>query len=243
MLKKKIVFTGGAGRFGTILNKEYDKLKYNILFPSKKILNILDVKSIRKYLIIKKPKYLIHAAALSRPMSLHDTNISKSIDLNIIGTSNITKVCSELNIKLIFISTSYVYPGDKGNYSENDPIRPINNYGLSKMGGEAAVQMYKNSLIIRASMTEKPFIHKNAFFDFITNFTYHEDIAKIILKTIDQKGIINIGGKSQSVYNFALSKNIKVKKTSIKKILGKNAKSNVGMNLQKIKKLLKSFKN
>ena len=243
MLKKKIVFTGGAGRFGTILNKEYDKLKYNILFPSKKILNILDTKSIRKYLIIKKPKYVIHAAALSRPMSLHDTNISKSIDLNIIGTSNITKVCSELNIKLIFISTSYVYPGDKGNYSENDPIRPINNYGLSKMGGEAAVQMYKNSLIIRASMTEKPFIHKNAFFDFITNFTYHEDIAKIILKTIDQKGIINIGGKSQSVYNFALSKNIKVKKTSIKKILGKNAKSNVGMNLQKIKKLLKSFKN
>ena len=243
MFKKRIVFTGGTGRFGTILKKKYDKLKYNILFPSKKILNILDTKSIRKYLIIKKPKYLIHAAALSRPMSLHDTNISKSIDLNIIGTSNITKVCSELNIKLIFISTSYVYPGDKGNYSENDPIRPINNYGLSKMGGEAAVQMYKNSLIIRASMTEKPFIHKNAFFDFITNFIYHEDIAKIILKTIDQKGIINIGGKSQSVYNFALSKNIKVKKTSIKKILGKNAKSNVGMNLQKIKRFLKSHKN
>ena len=241
MLKKKIVFTGGAGRFGTILNKEYDKLKYNILFPSKKILNILDVKSIRKYLIIKKPKYLIHAAALSRPMSLHDTNISKSIDLNIIGTSNITKVCSELNIKLIFISTSYVYPGDKGNYSENDPIRPINNYGLSKMGGEAAVQMYKNSLLIRASMTEKPFIHKNAFFDFITNFTYHEDIVNVILKVIDQKGILNVGGKSQSVYNFAKSKNVKVKKISAKKVLGKNAKINVGMNLRKIKKIFKSL--
>ena len=204
MLKKRIVFTGGTGRFGTILKKEYDKLKYNILFPSKKILNILDTKSIRKYLIIKKPKYLIHAAALSRPMSLHDNNISKSIDLNIIGTSNITKVCSELNIKLIFISTSYVYPGDKGNYSENDPIRPINNYGLSKMGGEAAVQMYKNSLIIRASMTEKPFIHKSAFFDFITNFTYHEDIAKIILKTIDQKGIINTLRLTTYIYNAFL---------------------------------------
>ena len=243
MIKKKIVFTGGTGRFGRILKKEYDKSIFNILFPSKKILNILDEKSIKKYLVAKKPKYLIHAAALSRPMSLHESNISKSIDLNIIGTSNITKICSQLKIKLIFISTSYVYPGEKGNYLESDPIKPINNYGLSKMGGEAAVQMYKNSLIIRASMTEKPFIHKNAFFDFITNFTYHEDIAKIILKTIDQKGIINIGGKSQSVYNFALSKNIKVKKISIKKILGKNAKSNVGMNLQKIKKILKSHKN
>ena len=176
-------------------------------------------------------------------MRLHDINISKSIDLNIIGTSNITKVCSELKIKLIFISTSYVYPGIKGNYHEDDPIKPVNNYGLSKMGGEAAVQMYKNSLIIRASMTEKPFIHKKAFYNFITNFTYHEDIVNVILKVIDQKGILNIGGKSQSVYNFALSKNIKVKKTSVKKILGKNAKSNVSMNLQKIKKFLKSCKN
>ena len=49
------------------------------------------------------------------------------------------------------------------------------------MGGEAAVQMYKNSLIIRASMTEKPFIHKQAFYDFITNFIYHEDFIKSLL--------------------------------------------------------------
>lgn len=239
MFKKKIIFTGGTGRFGTTLKKRYNKSKFNILFPSSKILNILNVNSIRRYLIANKPKYLIHAAALSRPMSLHDSNISKSIDLNIIGTSNVTKVCSELNIKLIFISTSYVYPGEKGNYQECDPIKPINNYGLSKMGGEAAVQMYKNSLIIRASMTEKPFVHKEAFNDFITNFIYHEDIVEIILKTIDQKGILNVGGKSQSVYNFAKSKNVKAKKISAKKVLGKNAKINVSMNLRKIRKILK----
>ena len=243
MLKKKIILTGGTGRFGRILKRNYNKSKFNILFPSSKTLDILNVRSIRKYLISKKAKYLIHAAALSRPMSLHDTNISKSIDLNIIGTSNITKICSELNIKLIFISTSYVYPGEKGNYNEHDPIKPINNYGLSKMGGEAAVQMYKNSLIIRASMTEKPFIHKKAFSDFITNFTYHEDIFETILNTIDQKGILNVGGKSQSVYNFALSKNIKTKKISAKKVLGKEAKINVSMNLKKIRKIIQSAKN
>ena len=83
MLKKKVVFTGGTGRFGTILKQRYNKSKFHILFPSKKILNILDTRLIRKYLIANKPKYLIHAAALSRPMSLHDKNISKSIDLNI----------------------------------------------------------------------------------------------------------------------------------------------------------------
>ena len=243
ILKKKIIFTGGTGRFGTILKKNYDKSKFDIIFPTSKSLNILNIRSIRKYLILKKPKYLIHAAALSRPMSLHDSNISKSIDLNIIGTSNITKICSEFNIKLIFISTSYVYPGEKGNYNESDPIKPINNYGLSKMGGEAAVQMYKNSLIIRASMTEKPFIHKKAFTDFITNFTYHEDIFEIILNTIDQKGILNAGGKSQSVYDFALSKNIKTKKISAKKFFGKKAKIDVSMNLRKIRKIIKSAKN
>ena len=207
-------------------------------FPSSKELNILNVSSIKKYLKLKKPKYLIHAAGLSRPMHLHDKDISKSIDLNIIGTANITKVCSDLNIKLIYFSTSYVYAGEKNNYKENDSLKPINNYGLSKLGGEAAVQMYKNSLILRISMTEKPFIHKSAFNDFITNFIFHEDVVLILFKILDQKGIINIGGKSQSVYKFAKKYNPSIKKESAKKILGKNAKINVGMNINKLTKIL-----
>ena len=55
------------------------------------------------------------------------------------------------------------------------------------MGGEASVRMYKNSLIVRASMTEKPFIHKQSFYDFITNF-YIMKISKLIFKILDQKG-------------------------------------------------------
>ena len=53
-------------------------------------------------------------------MNIHDRNIRKSIDLNIIGTSNIVKACVEKNIKLIYFSTSYVYPGNRGNYKEED---------------------------------------------------------------------------------------------------------------------------
>ena len=67
-------------------------------------------------------------AGLSRPMNIHEKNINKSIDLNIIGTANITKCCSLLKIKLIFFSTAYVYPGISGNYREDSSINPINNY-------------------------------------------------------------------------------------------------------------------
>ena len=238
MIKKKIVITGGSGRFGEVVRRDFDRSKYNIYFPNKTNLNILNLVSIKKYLRLKKPNYLIHLAGLSRPMNLHEKNINKSIDLNIIGTANITKICSDLKIKLIYISTSYVYPGEKGNYKETDPIKPINNYGLSKMGGEASVRMYKNSLVVRASMTEKPFIHSKAFFDFITNFIYHEDFVKLLFKVINKKGIINIGGKSQSVYNFAKSKNLNIKKISAKKLYKKTKKIDIGMNLQKLKKIV-----
>jgi dTDP-4-dehydrorhamnose reductase len=108
-MKKNIVITGGNGRFGSVLKKINNK--NNLLFPSKKKLNILKFNSLKNYLKIKRPKILIHLAGLSRPMDIHDKNINKSIDLNIIGTANIVKVCSLLSIKLVYFSTNYVYPG------------------------------------------------------------------------------------------------------------------------------------
>ena len=78
----------------------------------------------------------------------------------------------------------------------------INNYAWSKLGGESSVIMYKNSLILRASITEKPFVHKVAFVDFKTNFIFHEDLVPKIMKVLNYKGVLNVGGKSQSVYNF-----------------------------------------
>ena len=234
--KKKIVITGGSGRFGQIFKKNSKNFEFSFFFPKKNQLNILQISTIKKYLKYLKPDYLIHLAGLSRPMKIHEQDIIQSIDKNIIGTANITKVCSELNIKLIYISTCYVYPGIKGNYNEDSPLLPINNYAWSKLGGECSVQLYKNSLILRASVTEKPFIHKKAFADFKTNFIFHDDLISIIIKLLDCKGIINIGGKSQSVYNFAKKYNSKIKKISAKNILGKNARLNVSMNLNKLKK-------
>ncbi len=235
-MKKKIIVTGGSGRFGKILKEQNFK---NFIFPNKRQLNILKCSNIENYLKKKRPKFLIHLAGLSRPLAKHEKNISESINLNIIGTCNLVKICEKFKIKLIYFSTSYVYPGKKGNYKETDPLLPINNYAWSKLGGEAAVQMYKNSLIIRACMTEKPFIHKEAFYDVKLNFIFHEDVISIMTKILNKRGIINLGGPTQSVYNFAKKYNKKVKKISVKKLKNLNFPTNASMNLNKLKKLLK----
>ena len=229
---KKIIVTGGNGRFAQVLKKENNKL--NIFFPSKKIFNILNIGLMKKYIQKIKPKYIIHCAGLSRPMNLHVKDISKSINLNIIGTANVVKLCSEFNIKLIYFSTGYVYEGKKGNYSEKDPVLPINNYAWSKLGGESSVILYKKSLILRIMMCEKPFIHDHAFYDVKTNFMFHDEVAKIIPKILDKKGVINVGGKIQSIFNFAKKTKKNVIKSSGKKIFPPNP----SMNVSKLKKIL-----
>ena len=235
MYKGKILVTGGEGRFAKVL-KEKNKL-LNLHFATKKNCNILKLRSIENIVRKVKPKIIIHCAGLSRPMNIHEKNITKSIDLNIIGTSNITKICSKYKIKLIYFSTGYVYEGKKGNYSEKDPVKPFNNYGLSKLGGECAVAMYKNSLILRITMTEKPFVHNKAYSNLKSNFMFHEDLVKILPKIIKQKGILNVGGKSQSVFSFAKKYNSKVKKIKAKK--SSNLPLNQTMNLAKSKKIVR----
>lgn len=233
----KIVVTGGSGRFGKELKKY--KTKHKVYFPKKKELNILNTKSLKKYLLQKKPKILIHLAGLSRPMAIHENNIEKSIDLNIIGTANVTKICKQHNIKLIYFSTNYVYPGKDGNYKETDPVLPVNNYAWSKLGGEASVQLYINSLILRVCMTEKPFVHDKAFGNVKTSFIFHEDVAKILFKLINKKGVINLGGKSRYIYDFAKKSNPRVKKIFLKKKDNGIMPINSSINLSKLKKSIR----
>jgi len=230
----KIIVTGSNGRFGKILQNLNNK---NFVFRNKKQLNILSSLSIEKNLKKYKPKYILHLAGLSRPMKIHNEDINKSINLNIIGTCNLVKEASKLGIKVIYLSTSYVYPGTKGNYNENDALKPWNNYSWSKLGGECAVQMYKNSLIVRLCMTEKPFIHSRAYANVKSNFIFQEEAAKLILKILHKKGVINVGGPSQSIYNFAKKYNKKITKIYSKGEFPKK----VDMNLSKLRRLIKKL--
>ena len=99
--------------------------------------------------------------------------------------------------------------------------------------------MYDNHLILRITMTEKPFTHKSAYSNLISNYIYHEDLVKLLPKIINQKGILNIGGKSQSVYDFAKSKNLYLKKIKAKK--NSNLPLRQDMNINKLNKIKKNY--
>ena len=84
-------------------------------------------------------------------------------------------------------------------------------------------------------MTERPFIHKKAYANVKSNFIYQDDAAKIILKILNKKGIINVGGPSQSIFNFAKKDNKKIKKIFSKGVFPKRT----DMSLKKLKRLIK----
>ena len=235
---KKIIITGGNGRFSKILKKVfYGK---NIFYLKRTEFNILKIRQLENKIKKIKPDIILHLAALSRPLSIHEQEVSKSIETNIIGTCNLVKLCSKHNIKFVYMSTHYVYPCTKGNYSEQDALLPSDNYSWSKLGGECATQMYiKNSLIIRVAMYETPFQHEYAFTNIKSNFLNHNEAAKILPKLLRFKGIINLGGKRSSIYHFAkkTKKNVKPKKyiNNSDKIMIKKDSS---VNIRKLKSLL-----
>ena len=85
-------------------------------------------------------------------------------------------------------------------------------------------------------MTEKPFPYKKAFSNLKTNFIFQEEIAKILPLLINEKGVINVGGKSRSVYSFVKKYNPKIIKTTVNKKI--RLPLNQTMNINKLKKIL-----
>ena len=207
--QSKILFTGGSGLLGT----EFKKLLPNIKYPTSNEFNVTNYEQMNNYLIDKEIKLLIHAAAFTSPPRV-DKDPLKGIDVNIMGTSNIVKLCAKYNIKLIYLCTDYVFNGDKGDYKESDPVYPVNKYAWSKLGGECAVRLYDNSIIIRTSFGPNEFPFDKAFIDQWTSRETVNQIAKKIVNLFDKDflGVVHIGGTRRTVFEYAkeLSKNKKI---------------------------------
>jgi len=233
---KKILISGGGGEFAKELLKH--NTKYEIIAPPKKEMNVTDIDSLDFKVFSDKPDYFIHAGALTRPMVIHETKPNKSISNNIIGTSNVVLTCMKYNIKLIYLSTDYVYPGTDGNYDECDYLKPFTNYGWSKLGGECSVRLHNDYLILRMAMNKRPFPHPKALVDMKKSLMYIDDAAKVVLQLLDETGTINVGGKSQSVYDFVKETNSDVGKIYLKDIDDVNMAKDCSMNTDKLKRLI-----
>jgi dTDP-4-dehydrorhamnose reductase len=197
---KKILFTGGSG----LLGRELKKLVPGGIFPGRDEFDITNYPQMENYLKNIKIDILFHAAAFTSP-PLIDKDPMKALDANITGTSNIVKLCMSGNIKLIYISTDYVFRGDRGNYKEDDPVHPVNKYAWSKLGGECAVRMYGNSLIIRTTFGPDVFPYDKAFVDQWTSRESVSRIARMLVSIIDKDitGILHVCGKRKTVYEYA----------------------------------------
>jgi|TARA_R100000234_G_scaffold109665_1_gene81612 dTDP-4-dehydrorhamnose reductase len=202
----------------------------------KKVMDITDEYEVSE--VIKRymtqpdyPKYFVHTAALTKPMNINDRNPIMSLSTNIVGTANVAKICHKYGIKFIYISTDFVY-NSKDKVNEESGLKPSNKYGWSKLGGECVTKLIPDSLILRCSLCDIPFRHKLAFDDVYRNSIIHKDVAKIILKVKDETGVINVGGKYQSVFDF-VSNHQDVNKAS-----GKNIAPSLSLNIEKLKELI-----
>jgi len=234
----KILITGGKGLVGSHLTKILSE-KYNVISTGREEVDIVNYEKSLDFIKNIKPEVIIHCAAFSNVDGC-EVEQEKAYKVNSIGTLNISKICQEVKSKLIYISTDFVFNGEKKKpYSEIDIPEPINHYGKTKLIGEYYVSHLLNDfVIVRSSRifgksgknfgSKLPTLLKNdqkvkLTTDIINSPTYAFELAKAIEFLIKQnyKGIINICNEGEcSWYEFGkeVIKILKKKERMIEKI-------------------------
>jgi len=197
---KNILFTGGSGTLGT----EIAALNPDLLYPTSKELDITCSESVRCFFRENDIGLVIHAAAFTN-VPLAESEALTAIDVNVIGTYNLLSECMQQGLKLVFISTDYVFDGEKGDYLTDDPINPLTNYAKSKASAELMVGMYSNSLIVRTSFFPRMFPYDKATIDQWTSKDYVDLIAPKILSLClsDGVGIVHCGNGKRTIFDIA----------------------------------------
>jgi len=207
---KSILFTGGSG----LLGGEIKKLLPDARYPSKSEFDITNFDQMSEFLSKQAIHLIVHAAAFTSPPQI-DKEPEKALDVNISGTANVVKLCMRHHIRLVYISTDYVFNGEEGFYREEDPVFPVNKYAWSKLGGECAVRMYDNALIVRTSFGPNEFPFEKAFADQWTSRECVSSIAQKIVSILDKNclGTLHVGGNRKTVLDYAtdLSKARRIK--------------------------------
>lgn len=159
--------------------------------------------------------------------------------LNHLRVHDLVNFCNEENIKLVHISTDYLYANSKPNAKETDDIKPIDTfYGQFKNYGDYVVEVFsRNFLTIRTSFKPNPFPY-DVVVDQIGNFDYVDVISNLIIKLIEKNatGVFNVGTETKTMYDLAMK---------TRKFVGRIEKNHekmpkdISMDISKMKEFLK----
>jgi dTDP-4-dehydrorhamnose reductase len=196
------LFTGGSGLLGRALQQA----RPGALYPTSTEFDVSRYSQMREWIGGREIRVIVHAAAMTSPPKV-DQDPLRALDANIIGTANVVRLAAEMGSRLVYISTDYVFRGDRGGYREADELYPVNKYAWSKLGGECAVRLYESALIIRTSFGPDVFPYEKAFVDQWTSRQPVSRTAREILRAVDSNltGVLHIGGARQTVMEYARS--------------------------------------
>lgn len=143
----KVFVTGVCGQLGFDVMNELNKrghecLGSDITENAEIKLDITDKTAVKGVLSEIKPDAVIHCAAWTAVDAAEDEeNREKVYDVNVTGTKNIAEACKELDCKMLYISTDYVFNGQGSEPWQADckDFAPLNYYGQTKLEGELAV--------------------------------------------------------------------------------------------------------
>jgi dTDP-4-dehydrorhamnose reductase len=206
MRYNKMLLTGGSGSLGQAIIKS--GCFPEILAPPREILDITKPDGIDKFFARNDFDAVMHCAALAR-MAECENDPVWAIETNIMGTCNLVREVikvknrTQKDIRFVYISTDGVYPGIRGNYSEEDETIPYNKYGWTKLGGECAVNLLSDYCIIRTSFFEPDNIKfEDSAIDSYSSKMSIKDLVVAISKILYSGfvGTINIGSERKSDY-------------------------------------------
>lgn len=215
----KILVTGANGQLGSeikTLQEKYPSLEF--IFTDVEDLDITDSVAIDLKLEASTPDFIINCAAYTAVDRAED-DLKMARKINALAPQLLAEACAKSGIKLIHVSTDYVFDGTAHiPYKEDAPTCPTSAYGITKLEGEQAVTgACSESIIIRTSWLYSSFGNNfvktmlrlgsereelGVIFDQIGTPTYARDLADAIL-TIVSKLVSGACSDSWGIYHFS----------------------------------------
>lgn len=197
----KVLVTGYKGQLGYDVVNELEKRGHEAIGVDVEEMDITDAAVVKRVITDTAPDAVIHCAAYTAVDAAEDQE-ELCRKVNAFGTENIAKVCGDLDIKMMYISTDYVFDGQgERPWEPDDPRDPMNVYGQTKYEGELAVEKHvKKFFLVRIAwvfgVNGKNFIKTmlrlgeergevGVVADQIGSPTYTYDLARLLVDMIE----------------------------------------------------------